>query len=440
VKDSGGATLTSYQVDALNRRIVENPGTARDLYYSSSWQVLEERVNGTAQAQYVWSPVYIDALVLRDRDADANTGNGLEERLWAQQDANGNVTSTLAAAGAVAERYAEDPFGLPTFLSSDWMSLSSSAYGWSYLHQGGRYDASSLHFEFRMRDQSPSLGRWMAADPIGHVAGEPNLYRYIENSPVTVTDPYGLWSWAGCRGGSLTGAVVGGGVGLLGGPVGAGIGAVLGGIGGCIAGGLWGEDLAGWATGNPNPSEGEIFVAGGAIGIPVGAAAGVIGIFGGPALEGAAGVAAVGGGEAALGTGAGGATISGGGAIAVSGGGTTVGSFIGSAIRGAIEWGSALGATAEGEQILIAGIAIALGDIVSTSDENEMCDFYRAWCYWGVREGNPPYWPTSTVECDTCYSVCRQQGSWPFDQCPSGGRRGPRWPGSDDPWDPVWPD
>src|SRR5262249_16635364 len=109
VKNSSGTTLISYQYDTLGRRVVENSGTARDLYYSTAWQVLEERVSGTTKAQYVWSPVYVDALVLRDRDS---TGGGtLNERLWVQQDANGNVTALVSTGGAVQERYAEDPYG-----------------------------------------------------------------------------------------------------------------------------------------------------------------------------------------------------------------------------------------------------------------------------------------------------------------------------------------
>jgi hypothetical protein len=43
-----------------------------DFYYSSSWQVLEERVGGQTTVQYVWSPVYVDALVLRYRDTDGD--------------------------------------------------------------------------------------------------------------------------------------------------------------------------------------------------------------------------------------------------------------------------------------------------------------------------------------------------------------------------------
>jgi YD repeat-containing protein len=75
VKDSGGSTISSYQYDGLGRRIAESKsGTSTDLYVSTADQVLEERVSGTATAQYVWSPVYVDALVLRDRDADAEGG------------------------------------------------------------------------------------------------------------------------------------------------------------------------------------------------------------------------------------------------------------------------------------------------------------------------------------------------------------------------------
>src|SRR5262249_17838887 len=58
---SGGTTLESFAFDALGRRIIENPGTQRILYYSAAWQVLEEDVSGSAQVQYVWSPVYVDA-------------------------------------------------------------------------------------------------------------------------------------------------------------------------------------------------------------------------------------------------------------------------------------------------------------------------------------------------------------------------------------------
>ena len=71
--------------------------------------MLAERVSSQTTVQYVWSPVYVDALILRDRDSD---GDGtLDERLWVVQDANFNVTAVVDDSGEVVERYIYDPFG-----------------------------------------------------------------------------------------------------------------------------------------------------------------------------------------------------------------------------------------------------------------------------------------------------------------------------------------
>jgi RHS repeat-associated protein len=189
----GTQNLIAYAYDALGRRIFENPNSPRTLYYSSSWQVLEEDVNGAAQVQYVWSPVYVDALVERDRDP--NNSGVLSERFYVQQDANWNVTAIINITGAVQERYAYDPYGSPTILDPNWNTRgigSGSLYVWVYLHQGGRYDPLSGLYQFRNRDYSAILGRWIENDPAGSAAGDPNLYRYVNNSPTEDVDPSGL--------------------------------------------------------------------------------------------------------------------------------------------------------------------------------------------------------------------------------------------------------
>src|SRR5262249_36034955 len=68
----------------------------------------------------------------------------------------------------------------------------TSQFGWVYLHQGGRYDTTSGLYNFRNRDYSPTLGRWMQVDPMTYRAGDANLYRYAENEPTNATDPVGL--------------------------------------------------------------------------------------------------------------------------------------------------------------------------------------------------------------------------------------------------------
>src|SRR5262249_39380763 len=131
-----------------------------DLYFSTAWQVLEERSAG-AVTQYIWSPVYVDALVERDRST---------ERLYVQQDANFNVTALVDENGNVVERYVYDPYAAVTVRAPDpdWTALGGSAYAWVYLHQGGRFDAASGLYDFRNREYSPTLGRWLQQDPIGY--------------------------------------------------------------------------------------------------------------------------------------------------------------------------------------------------------------------------------------------------------------------------------
>jgi RHS repeat-associated protein len=191
VKDSSNNVLESFAYDGENRRVSSTANsTTTDLYYSPEWQVLEERVGGSTTMQYVWSPVYIDAMILRDRDTDAN--GSLDERLWVQQDANFNVTALVNGSGSVVERYAYDPFGLAAIYDASWGSRSSSSYAWVYLHQGLRYDDTATAYDNRRRWYDPALGRFMQNDPIGYAAGDVNLYRYVANDPVWRRDPEGL--------------------------------------------------------------------------------------------------------------------------------------------------------------------------------------------------------------------------------------------------------
>jgi RHS repeat-associated protein len=195
----GSTTLVECQYDGLKRRIVEDDGTSeRHLYYSDQWQVLEERVGGDTVTQYVWSAVYVDAMILRDRDADANTGNGLEERIYVLHDANYNVTALVDTSGNVLERYYYEAYGRAVYLDDAFALLpdGQSEHAWQHLHQGGRLDSATGNYYFRHRDLSPSLSRWISQDPIGYEAGDANLYRYVGNGPGTLIDPYGLEEWA----------------------------------------------------------------------------------------------------------------------------------------------------------------------------------------------------------------------------------------------------
>jgi RHS repeat-associated protein len=182
---TGSTTLDAYTYDALGRRITENPGTPRDICFSSAWQVVEEDVSGTMQDQYVWSPVYVNAMIERDTSS---------QRLYVQQDGNWDVTALINTSGSVVERYIYDPYGGVSYLTATWATESSSAYSWIYLFQGGRLDTATGNYNFHARDLSPTLGRWLEVDPLAFGGRDVNLYRFAINSPVGSVDPSGLES------------------------------------------------------------------------------------------------------------------------------------------------------------------------------------------------------------------------------------------------------
>ena len=193
---AGGSTVAIYQYDALKRRIVKKRYTGgvlsetRHFFYSSEWQVLEERVgtSTSAQRQFVWGTHYIDDLVLRDRDT---TGAGtLNERLYAFQDPNWNVTGVVDTTGAVKERYGFASYGVPSFLTSAFISEVASAYDWETLFAGYRWDAETGLYHVRKRAYAPHLGVFLQRDVLG-LLEELNVYMYALDSPGNRTDPMG---------------------------------------------------------------------------------------------------------------------------------------------------------------------------------------------------------------------------------------------------------
>ena len=186
---NNGTTIASYHYDGLGRLIqVTDGGTTTDLYLSSADQVLAEYQGSTVTAYNVWSPVYVNALVFRA------INQGSWQRLYAVQDANWNVTALVNGTGGVVvvERYAYDPYGAITVMSSGWVVQTSSNYNVPTMWQGMRYDWSeNLYVTPSGRFVSPTLMRPLQPDPIGQAA-DVNPYRWEGNGPTDVTDASGL--------------------------------------------------------------------------------------------------------------------------------------------------------------------------------------------------------------------------------------------------------
>src|SRR5207244_4975608 len=57
---------------------------------------------------------------------------------------------------------------------------------------GRRLDSVTGLYNFREREYSPTMGRWMQSDPLGFAAGDSNLYRTEGNNVTNGIDPSGL--------------------------------------------------------------------------------------------------------------------------------------------------------------------------------------------------------------------------------------------------------
>ena len=196
VELTDGSDTHTNQYDGLNRRIVRiSPTETRHFYYNRQWQVLEERVGGAMDKQYVYHPHYVDAIAMMR--------NAAGEEFYYLQDANFNVTSVVDDQGTVKERYTYTPYGEVTVLNgfndgdgAEWSPDpdNKSDIGNEYLYTGRRLDPETGLQLNRNRFYASHLGRWVNRDPIRYLGGL-NLYGYVGGMPTFFEDPFGLAAW-----------------------------------------------------------------------------------------------------------------------------------------------------------------------------------------------------------------------------------------------------
>jgi RHS repeat-associated protein len=209
VKD-GTTVISTSEYDGLNRRIKHGiDSQAPDspngldkwehLFYNTSWQLLETRETTTEsdqpenlqpKYQYLWSPRYIDACILRDKNTDTD-GLCDDERAYFLGDANFNYVTLADTGGDALERCLYSPYGVPTFHNASWTSpSSSSAYAVALAFTGARFDAEHRMHELRSRGLNPCLGAFLRRDPKGYV-GSLNVYEYARGRVTVWLDPKG---------------------------------------------------------------------------------------------------------------------------------------------------------------------------------------------------------------------------------------------------------
>ena len=219
----GSITVAEYAYDGLTCRVkTVAAGTTRHYYYSSQWQALEERLNNATAAdrQFLWGTRFLDDLVLRDRDANAD--GYLDERLFSASDYS-NVTAIIQALAGVTdvkERYGFQGFGGTRVMAPDFSPRTASLYEWETRFGAYAFCSETGFYLVRYRVLHPLLGRWVTRDLVEYEAGI-NWYVYVLNSPTTFNDIFGLKNLRQQRlptstsqGGQGSGSGAGGGAGV----------------------------------------------------------------------------------------------------------------------------------------------------------------------------------------------------------------------------------
>jgi RHS repeat-associated protein len=199
-KQSGVTCRLAYDAEGLLRRIEETLGGMTVLFVEYSYDGLSRRTkkstNGV-EAMYV----YDGDRVLMEVDGRGRLGNayihgpGIDDLLGVFDGINGvingylvdrigSILGRVGQTGSLVARYAYDDWGVQT----QGLNYGSSH---PYAFGGRELDLESGLYHQRARQMDPTVGRFLSEDPID-IAGGFNLYRFAENNPINVIDPFGL--------------------------------------------------------------------------------------------------------------------------------------------------------------------------------------------------------------------------------------------------------
>jgi RHS repeat-associated protein len=142
---------------------------------STSDPIMDFNGSGSLETRYLWGPTGIVA-----RESSGGTV------AWYLADALGTVRDVINNSGTVIDHVDYSAFG--TVLDE-----SNPTSGDRFVSFAGleRDTVTGLNLAVE-REENPGTGRWDSQDPLGFGAGDPNLYRYVGNTPQLLIDPEGL--------------------------------------------------------------------------------------------------------------------------------------------------------------------------------------------------------------------------------------------------------
>jgi RHS repeat-associated protein len=173
-----GGTVT-FKYDGLGHRVQKaftqgSTTTTTNYLYDGANPIEDVDQNGNVLARYAQTTNIDEPL------AELRSGT----TSYYQADGLGSVTSLSNSAGAVANTYTYDSFGN---LTASTGSLSNR-----FQFTGRELDSETGIYYYRARYFDSSMGRFLSEDPL-ELDGGIDFYTYVDNDPVDLDDPTGLY-------------------------------------------------------------------------------------------------------------------------------------------------------------------------------------------------------------------------------------------------------
>ena len=182
LRDAANVLIAKYVYRGDGKRAwKELANGTRTYFYYNGAQMIAASNGADASSLLLWGA---DGLI---GSRATNTTSGVTSRSYNLYDPQGNLAQTLDQNGTVTSQSASSAWGEP--LRDVNGNASGAGYGAKF---GYVRDSESGFYLCTLRYYDPSGGRWISRDPIGYAGGS-DLYGYVDNDPVNMIDPRGLW-------------------------------------------------------------------------------------------------------------------------------------------------------------------------------------------------------------------------------------------------------
>jgi RHS repeat-associated protein len=193
--DKGGGSAVYFTYDAAGariRKVWEHGGTVDERIYLGGHEIYRRRRSGALvlerETLHIMNGVNRVAMIeTRTVDTSVAALTPTPVTRFQLPDHLGSVAIEIDLHGRLISHEEYYPYGTSAYCAgAEAVEVSRKRYRYTAKE---RDEETSLYCS-GARYRAPWLGIWISADPAGLVDG-PNLYRYVQNSPVTFHDPSG---------------------------------------------------------------------------------------------------------------------------------------------------------------------------------------------------------------------------------------------------------